>query len=172
MGNRTKDADQYLVLYFEELVEALSVYEEKREDNLSQSENRSIVCRIIQRIARIILKTVIESNWSESDFIEKTMAIMKENINRDISMSDIADRLGIGVSTFSRKFKKETGMTPADSLQRLRCKEARRLFEEFPKISITELTFRVGFSNTQYFAKVFKKYTGMTPGGYKKSIRN
>jgi AraC-like DNA-binding protein len=85
-------------------------------------------------------------------------------------MGEIADKLGFGTTGFIKRFKHETGLTPADFAQRIKIEEARRRLTDTGN-SITEIAFKLGFSTSQYFSSVFRKYTGATPREYRNSTR-
>ena len=59
-------------------------------------------------------------------------------------------------------------MTPNDFLLRVRVEKARELMANRGK-TVTEVAFAVGFSSSQYFSTVFRRYTGQTPGEYRQS---
>jgi hypothetical protein len=67
---------------------------------------------------------------------------------------------------FSRCFKKETGFTFQEYLVRLRIKEALRLLDN-PNASITDISFTVGFNDTSYFSRTFKKYLNHSPSEFR-----
>jgi AraC-like DNA-binding protein len=66
----------------------------------------------------------------------------------------------LGRTQFSQILKKQTGDTPVTYLNRLRLREAQRLLRHSTK-PITEIALVVGFNSSQYFATVFKEFTGM-----------
>ena len=57
-------------------------------------------------------------------------------------------------------------MTPNDYLQRLRLDRAREWLAEEGR-SVTDIAFAAGFSSSQYFSHVFRKYTGLTPSRFR-----
>jgi len=79
-----------------------------------------------------------------------------------ITLVELATLLDVSVSRFKFRFKKEMGVPPAEYIQRRRIEEARRRLKE-TKFSITQIAFDLGFSSSQYFATVFKRYTGSAP---------
>jgi AraC-like DNA-binding protein len=105
--------------------------------------------------------------WAGSKVAGPASAFMAKNLGNNIGVGDVAAHLGLTPSGFSKSFKKETGLTPADCLRRLRCEQAGVLLGKTGK-SITTIAFELGFSSSQYFASTFRKYTGMTPGQYRK----
>jgi AraC family transcriptional regulator len=94
-------------------------------------------------------------------------AYMAEHLTEDLDVSRIAEHLGISASRLHALFRQKTGITPNDYLQRLRidlaCKELAT-----SDAHITTIGLRLGFSSSQYFATCFRKYTGMTPGAFRR----
>lgn len=64
-------------------------------------------------------------------------------------------------------FKETTGLTPNDYLLRQRIERAKERLTQTSQ-PITEIALGVGFSSSQYFANVFRRYTGMTPLAHRK----
>ncbi len=89
------------------------------------------------------------------------------NYTTSFSMSELADRAGLGERTFNRRFKKATGEPPLEYLQRLRIEAARHLLET-TKENLDDITFKVGYEDTSSFRKLFKRHTGLTPHAYRK----
>jgi YesN/AraC family two-component response regulator len=69
----------------------------------------------------------------------------------------------------SSLFKKETGHTFVNYLNMLRIKEAQKLLLAQRDLPVCAIGQQVGYDNKHYFTKVFKKYTGTTPGAYRNS---
>ncbi len=67
---------------------------------------------------------------------------------------------------FIRSFKSLTGMTPYQYVLRLRMEEARKQLR-YSSVTITEISFGLGFSSTSQFYRVFMKSTGVTPEQYR-----
>ena len=126
---------------------------------------RLVLCQIVLDTVRSLEKT----EPAADDFLAvRAREYMKTNITENISVDDIAAACGLSESQFARRFKRAAGITPADSLQRMRIEEACRFLRE-TEISITEIAFRLGFSSSQYFSTVFKRYTGMSPYHFRKT---
>jgi transcriptional regulator GlxA family with amidase domain len=77
-----------------------------------------------------------------------------------VARSDMSRR------TIARRFRKATGKSPISYVQHLRIAEARRRLERTGK-SIEEIGFEVGYENTAFFRRVFKRATRLTPGAYR-----
>ncbi len=84
-----------------------------------------------------------------------------------ILLSDAAEYLNISQAYLSRLFKKETGISFGDYVNKLKIEEAASLLT-YTEYSDTEISNLLAFSSQSYFIKVFKKYIGKTPKNYKK----
>ena len=70
----------------------------------------------------------------------------------------------------SSKFRQETGQTLTDFILKEKTEEAKRLLRYSEK-SLSAISAYLGFSSHGHFARVFKKYAGMTPGEYREKHR-
>jgi len=88
------------------------------------------------------------------------------NLGRRISLEEVAARLHLNPSYFSRLFKKETGMTFIEYVTRLKMERAKELLDQTP-LSVGEICERLGYDNQSYFIKTFKAHAGSTPLEYR-----
>ncbi len=102
------------------------------------------------------------------DMIEAAKHIIEENIDKDISLTFVADRLYIAPSYLSRVFKNETGENFNSYITDRRLELARRLIIE-TNYSVNVITKKTGFNSATYLIKCFKKKYGQTPVNYKKN---
>ena len=86
----------------------------------------------------------------------------------DVSLDSISDILNINASYFSMLFKKSFGVNFVDYLTSLRINAARELLTD-PFLSAAEVANMVGYESPNYFTRVFKKNTGLTPTEYRKT---
>lgn len=103
-----------------------------------------------------------------SPAIQKVKNYIEDNLDQDISVDNMAKISGLSTYWFKEKFKKETGLSPADFVSRRKIQEAKKHLVSDTK-SITDIAFSLGFSSSQYFATVFKRYTGTTPTKYREN---
>jgi two-component system response regulator YesN len=98
--------------------------------------------------------------------IQRAMEYMKTHYQTPIRVQDVAQHVNLSENYFSNVFTKETGKTFSQYIQELRIDKAKELLRagKHDWIDVGEL---VGMDNPKYFAKVFKKYTGITPVRYR-----
>ena len=89
------------------------------------------------------------------------------NLNKNIKLDELAGICNMSVSHFSKVFKKESGTTFKEYFNRKKIERAKYLLEESNN-SISNISYSLGFEDTSYFTKIFKKYTKVTP----KNIEN
>lgn len=109
-----------------------------------------------------------DKNISEDFRIQKIVHFIEKNYNNDISLSDAAEKAFLGVTYFSKVFKKTVGMGFTAYLTALRLEKAEVLLKN-RQFKVTEIAAMVGFRDPNYFCKTFKKHKGATPGEYRKN---
>ena len=82
-----------------------------------------------------------------------------------IVASEVAGLCKMSPFRFSRAFSAAYGMTFQDFLLRYRITEACRMLQN-PSASVTDVAYAVGFNDSSYFARIFKRYAGVTPSQY------
>lgn len=91
---------------------------------------------------------------------------MARHPSKPLVVAELAARVGLSVSRFHDVFKHAVGQSPADYFNRLRCGLARtRLQQE--ALPVTRLAYELGYSSSQYFARSFRRYTGMSPRAWR-----
>lgn len=111
--------------------------------------------------------TALVRRRSHSDFpVQQTEEWLCENFQTANVVAQSVVRSGIPERSFKRRFKKATGSTLIDYVQNLRIEEAKRLLEE-GTTPIDEISYIVGYENTSFFRKLFKRLTALTPSEYR-----
>jgi two-component system response regulator YesN len=78
----------------------------------------------------------------------------------------MAKFINISKDYFSRQFKKNTGITFTEFFARIKIREAKRLMKE-TDLSIVAISLELGYSEANYFTRVFKKYESISPKEYR-----
>lgn len=101
------------------------------------------------------------------DIITMAIHFMKENIERQIALEEIAQHVGYSVSHFSALFNKRTHYSPTNYMNQLKMQRACQLLD-FTDMKIYQIAFKVGFKDCYYFSRLFHKTIGFSPSNYKK----
>jgi len=86
--------------------------------------------------------------------------------NSRLSLKDVADEIHTSYFHLCRLFKKETGICFVEYLTLFRLKKALRMLEN-RKLTMAQISYATGFSEAQYFSRIFKKYFRCRPSGYR-----
>ncbi|HNY22630.1 MAG TPA: AraC family transcriptional regulator [Treponemataceae bacterium] len=100
--------------------------------------------------------------------VEKSLAIMEKSVRENLSIEDLAWKLGLSEEHFIRIFRKSVRMTPHQYFTRLKIEGACGLLISTDK-SVGEISDWFGFENQFHFSRIFSKCTGMSPVSYRKS---
>ena len=87
-----------------------------------------------------------------------------------MTVDDLCVKYGIGRRTFERRFKKSTGNSFVEYIQRVKVEAVKRQLEAGRK-TVNEIIFEVGYNDINAFREVFKKYAGMSPIDYRKKYK-
>ncbi|YCI07221.1 GlxA family transcriptional regulator (plasmid) [Ensifer sp. D2-11] len=89
---------------------------------------------------------------------------------KDMSLAALADCAGLDPRTFMRRFKKATGHTAGEYIQRLRIEKARDLLQS-SREPVDAIAWRVHYSDPGSFRKIFTRIIGLTPAEYRRRFR-
>jgi len=101
-----------------------------------------------------------------SSLVGEAVTSIRFNIDQPLSLNHVDETLRIHTSYLSRIFKKELGMTLTAYINKLRIDEAKYMLD-YSNESVTEIASSVGYSDPNYFSKVFTKLEHVTPHDYR-----
>jgi len=108
----------------------------------------------------------------DEEFISKVIELIEENMrNSDFSVDTLIKHFNFGRTVFYQKMKGISGYAPNDFIRIIRMKKAARLLLEHPELNVAEISFIMGYNETPYFSKIFRKHFGQNPSEYRKSRR-
>jgi transcriptional regulator GlxA family with amidase domain len=105
-----------------------------------------------------------------SALVKHAVAFLHQNYSRTIARWELAEAANVSEDYLSRVFNREIGLSPWEYLNRYRIWHARELLER-TNDGINAVARQVGFHDQRYFARVFRKVTGMGPQEYRDAIR-
>ncbi len=97
--------------------------------------------------------------------LDRLAAYVHANLDRPLTVPELAGEADLSVPQFQARFKQEFGVPPGEYVMRAKVHQAAGWLAEGGR-TVTEIAFALGFPSSQYFATVFKRYTGKTPSAY------
>ncbi len=104
--------------------------------------------------------------YQSETVVSKARGYILENFMNDISLDDVSREVNVSPYYFSKLFKEESGENFIEYLTRLRIEKAKELLRDSSE-SIKEISLQVGYIDPNYFSRIFKKQTEMTPSEYR-----
>jgi len=162
------------VLYFKTppirgLVEKAE-YEFKKKDRYSEELIAGYIREILVKLNRSTEEKPQKENSIKDSIMQNAIRYITENYSQELSLSMIAEHFALSESHFSRQFKLYTGFGVNEYITTVRVKNAEKLLATttFP---VTRVAQNCGFNSSSYFASVFKKVRGISPGEVRKKRR-
>lgn len=127
------------------------------------------LCLWLTKVMGTLMDSVFEYlDARHANVIHQSIQYLNTHYGEHITLEDMARKIFLSPSYFSRIFKKETGITFSSYLNRIRIEHSKELLRH-QNIRLTDIAMLVGFEDQSYFTKVFKKLTGTTPLHYRES---
>jgi TolB-like protein/AraC-like DNA-binding protein len=107
-----------------------------------------------------------------SQFLKIAESIILDHISDEgFGVSELADAVSMSRSNLLRKIKKETGLSASQFIRNIRLRKAQEYLEQ-TDMTVSEISYEVGFSNSSYFIKCFREEFGFPPGESRKISEN
>ena len=149
--------------YINELSESFAKRIEKARNMLEITTiNREFVHKYCLLVKNYALKEY-------SAVVAECMNYIEFNLQEELTLNYLAERLNMNASSLSAKFKKEVGCTITDYINQKRVKASLILLVT-TNLPIGEVAEKVGYINENYYSRIFKKLQGMTPREYRSSM--
>ena len=139
-----------------------------RKPDRSRADDSVPLLEICSHVIYYILQTIAASRANVSPIspvIQASLDFIARNEETWLNVAQVAEKIELSESYFKILFREEVGLPPAEYMLRQKVAVAKRFLSK-PHCNITELAFRLGFSSSQYFATVFKRYTNQTPSEF------
>jgi AraC family transcriptional regulator len=101
--------------------------------------------------------------------IRRVLEFMHANLDKQVSLEDLAACTDLSTSHFSHQFRASMGASPYQYMLTLRIEQSKQMLRNL-KLSVLDVALRVGFENQQHFATVFRRIAGVTPSGYRRQL--
>ena len=106
----------------------------------------------------------------EDEDVLNAQEFIETNATKTFTVDDICSKVDVGRRTFERRFKKCTGNSIVEYMQRVKVEFAKKQLESDKK-TINEIIYNVGYNDIDAFRRVFKKHTDLSPADYRKKYR-
>lgn len=153
--------DNQIKIKFQRLFDGFSTDDSYRDNDLS-----SLLESLLVEIARSITPKGMEKRS-----ILKSLNYIKEAFSKPITVNELAKIENMCATSYNLCFKQLMGTTPTQYIINMRIDASKELLE-FSDLPISEISMLCGYSDFNFFARAFKKATGMTPRQYRKHAAN
>ncbi|MFF2019783.1 AraC family transcriptional regulator [Paenibacillus sp. NPDC058177] len=130
----------------------------------SDSLSNMLIIHLLQHYSSVIPQHSSGKTLANQE-IFRVIQYMRENLEEDAPLTELAAKANMSQSHFIRVFKQQTGFTPHHYLIRLRIERSKFLIRS-GKVGLKEIAAQVGFADQGHFTRVFKRETGLTPKLY------
>ena len=101
-----------------------------------------------------------------NDLLEKVISFMKNNVNRNLRIDDIAGKFNCSTSNIYKLFKNSIDSAPLDFFIHLKMERACRLLTH-TNLKVKDIGRRLGYQDQYYFSRIFSKQIGLSPAKYR-----
>ncbi len=144
----------------------LSLEPHQSRDLLANLSIQELIVRLLQTQARKVLIDHASENSSRNR-LAYAISHIQSHLGDVLCIDKLSEMACMSKANFHRAFKRELGLTPVEFIQKERINLAKKLLCDLG-LSLTDVCYRSGFNNTNYFFILFKKLTGQTPGEFRK----
>ena len=105
-----------------------------------------------------------DSSFHSNSFVDRAESIILENVsNEQFGVSELAEVMNTSRSNLLRKIKQQTKLSASQFIRQVRLKKSLEILGQ-DSMTVSEVSFKVGFGSTSYFIKCFREYYGYPPG--------
>lgn len=143
------------------------IHEYLKEDNLIAA--LTVKEKIYNTVLKLIAKEAILPETAKySPCVKKALEHINNNLSKKLTLSDISESAYVSNCTLTNKFKSELKITVQEYILAQRMFKAVQMLKN-SKMSVAEISEKLGFSDQFYFSKCFKTKFGLSPREYRKS---
>ncbi len=133
-----------------------------------EAMSRVLLVKLLQRYGQRRPEDVTLSARFTSAHYNRALAYIRANLDKTISLEELAGEVGMSPSHFGRVFKETVGETPMQYVLSYRVEQAIQMLED-SSLRLGEIAFACGFADQAHFSRSFKRVTGTTPRQYRTS---
>lgn len=135
--------------------------------NRSPAYIKSVAYGIIAELSRSeYISKLLSKKYS---VIAQGIVYLEENYDKNPSVSELAHMCSVSESTFRELFKSYSGLSPSEYIAHGKTERAKRLLAD-GSLTVSEVAYTLGFSDSASFGRFFKKTAGTSPGKWQKKV--
>ena len=155
--------------------EIVHLYEEafakaKEEAAYAQQTLAGIANHLIGLMYSLERNNLLNKDQNRVDMINRARLRIREALESNLTIQQVAQELGISYSNFRKLFKEYTGVAPSMYQQELRLQRAKEMLST-TNMSIKEIAYRLNFESPDYFSSKFTIKTGIKPSDFRSETR-
>lgn len=120
-------------------------------------------------VSEPVLSAGEQINKSQRQKLKDVLGYIRKNIDKNITLEELADVSGMSPRYFCRVFKSMTGRTPIEYVNYYRVETACQMLITTGE-SVTDIALNCGFNDMSYFSKIFKKLKGVSPSKFRQAL--
>lgn len=136
----------------------------------STNDKNKIEQFIVDRCLECVTAIAGTQTQKVNPIIQKACSFIEQNIDKDISLDQLAQNLGVSSFYLSKLFKEQTGENYSSYVTNLRLDKAKQLLND-DSLIIKEITSMIGYNDQNYFSKLFKQKFGLSPTEYRDTLK-
>ncbi|HMG06883.1 MAG TPA: helix-turn-helix domain-containing protein [Mucilaginibacter sp.] len=139
------------------------------EDNINKDALADItLTELLIRTIQTQKQQLVNNNKADINRLTGVIKYIRMHLTEQINIDALCNEACMSKTNFFRTFKDAFGLSPVEFIIQERIGLAKMLLKD-PSINISEVCFKSGFNNLNYFIRLFKRFEGITPGLYLKS---
>lgn len=159
--------DSYLQNDIKKII-TLALSDQSHKSVLSKLATQQLIINLMQtKFRNLILKSAY-SDYNNP--LYRAVDYIRKNIDKNLSIDEVASVAYMSRQTFFRHFKNELGITPNDFILKEKIDRAKLLLKRDFGRSVTDIAYSLSFSSASHFIGIFKKITGITPKKYREQL--
>lgn len=134
------------------------------------NQQMELICVKLMQLLSGFIYTDHALEAEDQDAISRSIAFMKKNLCNNYHIKDFASHVNYSVSHYSELFRRKTGYAPIQYFLQLKIQQSCQ-YLYFTKLSVKEISRKIGFDDPYYYSRMFKKQMKQSPAKYRKNYK-
>ena len=142
----------------------------KREENAEIAISKALYSAMMEIVSQQLQGTSA-GVLPEQIFVNRIGDYVNDHVCEHITLEELSKSVNMSKYHFCRRFKEETGLTPMQYVMRRKV-DASKYFLQYTGDAVQLIAERFGFTDQSHYARLFRRFTGMTPRAYRRKGQN